>query len=92
VFHDGPGGSKEGKTAENTDIFVELAEEGLAVSINDLPEISSLNTKVTLKGNATASADLTLKINGETVKTGTGTELTYEYTFAQQGNYPILTG
>ena len=24
VFHDGPGGSKEGKTAENTDIFVEL--------------------------------------------------------------------
>jgi glycosidase len=89
VFHDGPGGSKEGKTAENTDIFVELAEEGLAVSINDLPEISSLNTKVTLKGNATASADLTLKINGETVKTGTGTELTYEYTFAQQGNYAI---
>ncbi len=89
VFHDGPSGSKEGKTAEGTDIFVELAEEGLAVSINDLPEISSLNTKVTLKGNATASADLTLKINGETVKTGTGTELTYEYTFAQQGNYAI---
>ena len=89
VFHDGPGGSKEGKTAESTDIFVELAEKGLAVSINDLPEISSLNTKVTLKGNATASADLTLKINGETVKTGTGTELTYEYTFAQQGNYAI---
>ena len=23
VFHDGPGGSKEGKTAENADIFVE---------------------------------------------------------------------
>ena len=42
VFHDGPNGSKEGKTAEGTDIFVELAEQGLAVSINDLPEISSL--------------------------------------------------
>ena len=89
VFHDGPGGSKEGKTADNSDIFVELAEKGLAVSISDLPSISSVNDKVTLVGNATMSADLTLKINGETVKTGTGTELTYEYTFAQQGNYAI---
>ena len=89
VFHDGPGGSKEGKTAEGTDIFVELAEKGLAVSINDLPEISELNTKLTLKGNATASADLTLKINGETVKTAKGTELTYDYTLSKQGNYSI---
>ena len=89
VFHDGPSGSKEGKTAENTDIFVELADKGLAVSINDLPEISSLNTKLTLKGNATASSDLVLKINGETVKTGTGTELTYDYTLSKQGNYSI---
>ena len=34
VFHDGPNGSKEGKTAEGSDIFVELAEQGLAVSIS----------------------------------------------------------
>ena len=91
VFHDGPSGSKEGKTAEGTDIFVELAEKGLAVSINDLPEISSLNTKLTLKGNATASADLVLKINGETVKTGTGTELTYNYTLSKQMTKRIWT-
>ena len=89
VFHDGPGGSKEGKTAEGTDIFVELAEKGLAVSINDLAEITTLNTKVTFTGNATSSATLTLKINGETVKTATGTQLTHNYTFAKQGNYSI---
>ena len=89
VFHDGPGGSKEGKTAEGTDIFVELAEKGLAVSINDLPEISALNTQLTLIGNATESASLTLKINGETVETAAGTQLIYEYTFAKQGNYNI---
>ena len=89
VFHDGPGGSKEGKTAEGTDIFVELADKGLAVSINDLAEITTLNSKVTLVGNATASATLTLKINGETVKTATGTQLTYDYTFSKQGNYNI---
>ena len=89
VFHDGPNGSKEGKTAEGTDIFVELAEKGLAVSINDLPEISALNTQLTLIGNATESASLTLKINGETVETAAGTQLIYEYTFAKQGNYNI---
>ena len=89
VFHDGPGGSKEGKTAEGGDIFVNLADKGLAVSINDLAEITTQNTKVTFTGNATASATLTLKINGETVKTATGTQLTHDYTFAKQGNYNI---
>jgi glycosidase len=89
VFHDGAGGSKEGKTADGKDIFVELADKGLAVSINEFAEITSLNSKVTLTGNATVSATLTLKINGETVKTATGTQLTHDYTFAKQGNYNI---
>ena len=89
VFHDGAGGSKEGKTAEGKDIFVELADKGLAVSINEFAEITSLNSKVTLTGNATVSATLTLKINGETVKTATGTQLTHDYTFTKQGNYNI---
>ena len=89
VFHDGPSGSKEGKTADGGDIFVNLADKGLAVSINDLAEITSMNSKVTFKGNATVSASLTLKINGETVKTATGTQLTHDYTFTKQGNYNI---
>ena len=87
VFHDGPGGSKEGKTAEVKDIFVVLAEKGLAVSINELPSISSVNDKVSITANATMSAKLTLKLNGKEVKTATGTQLTYEYTLPTQGNY-----
>ena len=89
VFHDGPSGSKEGKTEDGKDIFVELADKGLAVSINELAEITTLNSKVKFTGNATVSASLTLKINGETVKTATGTQLTHEYTFSKQGNYNI---
>ena len=89
VFHDGAGGSKEGKTEDGKDIFVELADKGLAVSINELAEITTLNSKVKFTGNATVSATLTLKINGETIKTVTGTQLTHEYTFSKQGNYNI---
>ena len=90
VFHDGPGGTKEGKTAEGTDILVELVESGLAVAINELPEITALNSKITLIGNATEPSILDLKINGEVVATDSNsTQLTYEYLFAEQGNYSI---
>ncbi len=88
VFHDGKGGSKEGKTAENTDIFIELAEVGLAASIiTSMPEISAIGDQVTLNCYATASATLTLKLNGTVVKTTTGTEMVYTQTLDKQGNY-----
>ena len=88
VFHDGPGGSKEGKTAEGGDIFVELAEAGLAASIVcDMPEIASVGTSVTLNCYATSSATMTLTLNGTEVKTATGTEMVYTHTLSQQGNY-----
>ena len=88
VFHDGPSGSKEGKTAEGTDIFVELAEAGLAASIvGDIPEIASLGSTITLNCYATMSATLTLKLNGQVVKTETGSEMAYTQTLDKQGNY-----
>ena len=88
VFHDGPGGSKEGKTTESTDIFVSLVESGLAASIvTDMPEIASIGNQVTLNCYATASATLTLSLNGTVVKTATGTEMTYTHTLDKQGNY-----
>lgn len=88
VFHDGKGGSKEGKTAENTDIFVELAEVGLAASIStSMPEISAIGDQVTLNCYATATATLTLKLNGSVVKTANGTEMTYAHKLDKQGNY-----
>ena len=89
VFHDGPGGSKEGKTAEGTDIFVELAEPGLAVQIvNELPEISKQNDKVNLKGVATEVANLEWTVNGTKLASATeATELNCEYTLAEAGDY-----
>ncbi|MBO5674135.1 MAG: T9SS type A sorting domain-containing protein [Paludibacteraceae bacterium] len=88
VFHDGPNGSKEGKTAEGTDIFVELAEAGLAASIvGDIPEIASLGSTITLNCYATMPATLTLKLNGQVVKTDTGSEMAYTQTLDNQGNY-----
>ncbi len=88
VFHDGPSGSKEGKTAEGTDIFVELAEAGLAASIvGDIPEIASLGTTISLNCYATVPATLTLKLNGQVVKTATGSEMAYAQTLDKQGNY-----
>lgn len=88
VFHDGPSGSKEGKTAESKDIFVELAEAGLAASIStSMLEISSVGGQVSLTCYATASATLTLKLNGAVVKTATGTEMAYTHQLDKQGNY-----
>ena len=88
VFHDGPSGSKEGKTAEGTDIFVELAEKGLAVSItNAIPEISKLNDKLTLHCVATQSASLSLTVNGTEIANGEGTELKVDYTLETVGDY-----
>ena len=88
VFHDGPGGSKEGKTAENTDIFVELAEAGLAVSISTaMPEISKKGDEVTLQCFTTEAASLSLMLNGKEVLVQEGTELTYTHTFDAEGDY-----
>lgn len=88
VFHDGPSGSKEGKTAEGGDIFVELVEAGLSASIvSNMPEIASLGSSVTLNCYATAPATMTLKLNGEAVQTATGTEMVYTHKLETQGNY-----
>lgn len=88
VFNDGPDGSKEGKTSENADIFVDLLESGLAVSItNNVPEISQLNDQITLNCIATESASLSLLLNGNQVATAEGTELNYTCTLSAEGDY-----
>ena len=88
VFNDGPSGSKEGKTSDNGDIFVDLLEPGLAVSvISNLPEISKLNEQLTLHCLATEPAALSLLLNGEPVATAEGTELNYTTTLTTVGDY-----
>ena len=88
VFHDGPSGSKEGKTSDGKDIMVELVEAGLAVSITSaLPEISKQGDKVKLQCIATEAAQLSLTLNGKEVATKEGTELIYEHTLSEVGDY-----
>ena len=86
VFNDGPNGGKEGKDASGQDIFVNLAEAGLAVSLTaDKQLIASEGDEITLSAAATEEALLTLKHNGTEVKTETGTSMTYKATLSTMG-------
>lgn len=88
VFNDGKNGSKEGKATGDKDIFVELADAGLAAKIEtSMAEITTSGYTVSLTCNATAAADLTLALNGTVVKTTTGTEMTYSTTLSAEGDY-----
>ncbi len=86
VFNDGPNGGKEGKDASGQDIFVNLAEAGLAVSLTaDKQFIASEGDEITLSASATEEALLTLKHNGTEVKAETGTSMTYKATLSTMG-------
>ena len=88
VFNDGKGGEKEGKTADGGDIFVVLADAGLAASLNgSTGGIISVGTAITVTANATMEADMELKLNGSVVKSGKGMELTYSTTASTAGDY-----
>lgn len=88
VFNDGPSGSKEGKTAANGDIFVNLAEAGLMASVSlDKEGIVDKGQTINVSCNATESATMVLKMNGSEVKTGTGTAMTYSVQTSQAGDY-----
>ncbi len=88
VFNDGKNGSKEGKATGDKDIFVELADAGLAARITTaMSEISSNGSTVSLTCNATKEATLTLTLNGTVVKTATGTSFDYSTTISAVGDY-----
>ena len=87
VFNDGPNGTKEGKDASGQDIFVNLAEAGLAVTLTaDKQSMASQGDEITLTGSATEEATLILKHNGTEVKTETGTSITYTTTLTEIGD------
>ena len=86
VFNDGPNGKKEGKDASGQDIFINLAEAGLAVTLTaDKQSIASEGDEITLSASATEEALLTLKHNGTEVKAETGTSMTYKATLSTMG-------
>lgn len=88
VFNDGPNGQLEGKADGNADIFVDLAEAGLAaVFTNTIAEISSVGDVIELCGQSTQEAALKLYVNGQLVQEAQGTEIKHSYTLSQGGDY-----
>lgn len=87
VFNDGPSGSLEGKTKEGGDIFVTVAEAGLAVTLKaDKQDMASQGEEITLVGSATEEAELVLKHNGAVVNTEVGTSIAYTTTLTEKGS------
>jgi glycosidase len=83
VFRNG-NGSREGKTATNSDIFYDLTCGGTVIQTNIVkPNVPSLATSVgstiAFKGTSTANGTLTLKDNG-VVLTTVNNALTLDYT------------
>ena len=88
VFNDGPNGQLEGKADGNADIFVDLAEAGLAaVFTNTISEISSVGDVIEICGQSTQEAALKLYVNGQLVQEGQGTKIKHNYTLSQGGDY-----
>lgn len=88
LFTDGVKDGKAGRGPNGADIEIEVVKPGLSVSIiGDIPEVADKGSTVSLICNATLSATLTLKQNGQVVKTATGTELSYITTLPNEGDY-----
>ncbi len=92
VFNDGPNGNKEGKTAEGTDIFIDLVEAGLSVKFNTPAEdlLIAEGERITFTCVASESASLSLTINDAEVATANGTTLNYSHTFTTGGDYNVV--
>ena len=92
VFNDGKGGEKEGKTADGSDIFVDLYEPGLNVKF-DTPTNDQLldkNAKTNFKIVTSEKCTLSLIINDTEIETLESTSLVYEHTFTETGNYTCI--
>ena len=91
VFRDATG-SREGKTANNQDIFVEVyGSETLGISLTGRPETDrfALGKVLPLTVGATESATIRLYDNGELLTTASGTDLTYDLVLLQAGTHLI---
>lgn len=81
----------EGKDAGNNDIFVEVYEEGLNVSISSPGRtlIADKNTDIAFAASSTAEVSMSLYLNEAEVKTETTLNLTNTFNFAESGDYWI---
>ena len=82
-------GSKQGKTADGSDILVEVHQPGLAMNFtSDAPTRSMQATTINFSVNLTEAADITIKANGTAFASKSGaTELTASYDINAVGDY-----
>ena len=92
VFNDGPAGTKEGKSADGGDMFIDLYAAGLNAKFS-APEGNQLiqaGATVNFSATASISAAMELKINGTSKATATGATLTYSQAFPSTGDYECI--
>lgn len=95
VFRDATG-TKEGKTATDGDIFIEVAPDGFAMKLTSSPDntLLSASTTVDFTVNTTQAAEISLYVNSYSstpiAKVSNATTLTKSYTISVKGNTRIL--
>ncbi|MDE6510564.1 MAG: hypothetical protein K2L00_00505 [Muribaculaceae bacterium] len=85
-------GSKEGKTASGGDIFLDVLESGLQISLQsdlDGTVITADHSTVTFTVGVTKSATIQLKVNGSLIGEAQGQELIAQHTFSTPGDYTV---
>lgn len=86
-------GSREGKTAEEQDIFVPVLPDGFQInfSCDAVSTILSEATDVTFTLAASSPADLKISIGGTAIASASASAtLTKTYTFSQTGTYDVV--
>jgi len=84
-------GSKEGKDTGGSDIFMEVSDEVLAVSIESPLDKSLIpvGDDVAVKVNSILSNQLTLFVNDQEIETTTGTSIAYTLVNVTEDKYSI---
>ena len=91
VFRDA-NGDRQGKTADNGDIFVEINAEGeLGITLTGQPEEDryALGRILPVTVGATSNATITLTDNGNVLTTVSGTDLNYDLVLTEPGEHLI---
>lgn len=85
--------TKEGKTASGGDIFVDVVDAGLQVSLTSSLQgglVTPGNENVTFTASCTQAAALSIDVNGTQVASQqNATSLSVPYTFATNGDYTV---
>ena len=83
--------SKEGKSDTGGDLFLDVQPDGFAMQVNTTPDNHILLSATTIGINVstTATAEITVEVNGTTIGSTTGTEINCSYKVETTGQYTI---